>query len=205
MHVPAHIVTSRVFLLLLSIAFAFTPPCLAQPPQSRDAEERSVAYVIGPEDVLDIAVWNSVAISRTVPVRPDGKISLPLLNDVQVEGLTPGQLRENLSRALTPFIPNPEVSVIVREVHSVKVTVIGQVKTPGRFELKSRATVLDVLAMAGGFTDYAERGGIVVLRLDAGTTRQIPFVFDKLTRKGGSTTGGQENFCVAAGDIILVP
>ena len=128
-------------------------------------------YLIGPEDVLDIAVWNTAEITRTVPVRPDGKISLPLVNDVQAAGLTPMQLRETLMTALAPYMPSPTVSVIVREIHSFKVTVIGEVKTPGRYELKSRSTVLDLLAMAGGLSQYAARGRIVVLRQDAGVAR----------------------------------
>ena len=185
---------------MLSIA-----PGLAQQRPASAPEPQAAAYVIGPEDVLDIAVWSNDKISRTVPVRPDGKISLPLLNDVQAAGLTPTQLRETVTRALTAFVPQPEVSVIVREVHSVKVTVIGHVKVPGRYELKSRATVLDLLAMAGGFTDYAARDSIVVLRQEGTSTRRIPFEFDKLTAKSGSKTVGQENFCVAPGDIILVP
>jgi polysaccharide export outer membrane protein len=207
MRPSARVVGRRVPLapLALMVSIALAAPCLAQAPPPRVENERPAGYLIGPEDVLDIAVWNNAAISRTVPVRPDGKVSLPLLNDVQAEGLTPVQLREALTKALSAFIPTPEVSVIVREVHSVKVTVIGQVKTPGRYELKSRATVLDVLAMAGGFTEFAVRGSIVVLRQEGGATRRIPFPFDKLTAKNGSKTAGQENFCVAAGDIILVP
>jgi polysaccharide export outer membrane protein len=189
-------------LIALGLTLLVARGLAQQPP---DPAERPADYVIGPEDVLDIAVWNNAAISRTVPVRPDGKISLPLLNDVQAGGMTPIQLRAALITALTAFIPTPEVSVIVREIHSVKVTVIGQVKTPGRYELKSRTTVLDVLAMAGGFTDYAARSSIVILRHEGGATRQIPFYFDKLTAKGGAKNGGQENFCVTAGDIILVP
>ena len=192
--------------LLMALAFTLSiAPGLAQQRPPSDPEPQPPGYVIGPEDVLDIAVWNNDKISRTVPVRPDGKISLPLLNDVQAAGLTPIQLREALTKALVAFVPQPEVSVIVREVHSVKVTVIGQVKVPGRYELKSRATVLDLLAMAGGFTDYAARSSIVILRQEGGATRQIPFVFDKLTTKSGAKNGGQENFCVAPGDIILVP
>ena len=158
-------------------------------------------YVIGPEDVLDIAVWSNTEISRTVPVRPDGKISLPLLNDVQAAGLTPMQLREALIQSLASYIASATVSVIVREVHSFKVTVIGEVKAPGRYELKSRSTVLDLLAMAGGLTQYAARGRIVVLRQENGTPHEVPFPFDKVTSKNGS----QENFCVQPGDIILVP
>jgi polysaccharide export outer membrane protein len=166
-------------------------------------------YVIGPEDVLDIAVWDNAQITRTVPVRPDGKISLPLLNDVQAAGLTPMQLREALTTALAEYIPRSAVSVLVREVHSFKVAVIGQVKTPGRYELKDRATVLDVLAMAGGLTEYASRSRIVVLREEPGGTKQIPFPFDKLTAKNratnGSKTGGQQNLCLHPGDVVLVP
>jgi polysaccharide biosynthesis/export protein len=162
-------------------------------------------YVIGPEDVLDVAVWNNTEITRTVPVRPDGKISLPLLNDIQAAGLTPMQLRESLAKALTSYIPTPAVSVLVREVHSFKVSVIGQVKTPGRYELKGRATVLDVLAMAGGLTEYAARGRIVVFRQDGAATRQIPFPYDRLVSNNGSKPTGAENFCVRPSDIVLVP
>lgn len=163
------------------------------------------AFVIGPEDVLEVAVWGSPEVTRTVPVRPDGKISLPLVNDIQAAGLTPIQLREAVTKALKPYIPEPAVSVVVREIHSFKVTVIGQVKTPGRYELKGRATVLDVLAMAGGLNEYAARGRIVVLRDEAGTSRQIPFPYDKLTSKNPSKPGGPENLCVRPGDVILVP
>ncbi len=130
--------------------------------------------MIGPEDVLDIAVWDNPAVSRTVPVRPDGKISLPLLNDVKAAGLTPSQLRQALTKALVSYMPTPSVSVIVREVHSYKVTVIGEVRTPGRYELKSQATVLDMLAMAGGLSEFAERGRIVVLRPNGGSTQANP-------------------------------
>jgi len=94
-------------------------------------------YTIGPEDLLDIAVWNNTAISRAVPVRPDGKISLPLLNDVQAAGLTPSQLREVLAKRLADYMPTPEVSVIVREIHSITVSVMGEVRKAGRYELSS--------------------------------------------------------------------
>jgi len=158
-------------------------------------------YRIGPEDVLDIAVWNNTAISRTVPVRPDGKISLPLLNDVQAAGLTPMQLRDVLIKKLAEYIPAPEVSVIVREVHSIKVSVIGEVKKPGRHELKSRATVLDALAMAEGLGEFAARGRIIILRPDGNTLKRIPFNYNKVV----STDGELENFMLQPGDIIVVP
>jgi polysaccharide export outer membrane protein len=164
-------------------------------------------YAIGPDDVLEIAVWNNTAITRTVPVRPDGKISLPLVDDVHAAGLTTKQLRESLTKALTPYIPSPTVSVIVREIHSYKVTVMGEVKTPGRYELKDRATVLDVLAMAGGLTEFASRGGIVVLRQEQGTTERLPFEYDNAARRNRKPgpDSAQDNFCVKPGDIIVVP
>ena len=162
-------------------------------------------YVIGPEDVLDIAVWDNTQITRTVPVRPDGKISLPLVNDVQAAGLTPMQLRETLTKALAEYIPRSAVSVLVREVHSFKVAVIGQVKTPGRYELKDRATVLDVLAMAGGLTEYASRSRIVVIREEPDGTTRIPFSFDKLTAKDRTAKTGGQNICLHPGDVVLVP
>jgi polysaccharide export outer membrane protein len=194
---PTHAVTRSVHLALcFVVAIAAAPPLLAQVQQpTEDAQE--VDYVIGPEDVLDIAVWDNTQLTRTVPVRPDGKISLPLLNDVKAAGLTPMQLRQCLMTALAPYIPTATVSVIVHEVHSFKVTVIGEVKTPGRYELKSQSTVLDVLAMAGGLTQYAERSRIVVLRRQGSGTRQIAFAFDKL--------GVQRNFDLAPGDIVLIP
>ena len=163
-------------------------------------------YVIGAEDVLDIAVWENAALTRTVPVRPDGKISLPLLDDVQAAGLTPMQLRERLASGLAEYISSPAVSVVVREVHSFKVAVLGHVKTPGRYEIKDRATVLDLLAIAGGITEFAARGKIVLLRNEGGTPRQIPVPYDRLTKSAAATApSAPGNFCVSPGDVIVVP
>ncbi len=188
--------------------FAAEPPAGAKdnPAMSATTEDHALPqdvgeYRIGPEDVLDISVWNNSAISRTVPVRPDGKISLPLVNDVQAAGLTPNQLRAVLLKKLAEYVPSPEVSVIVREVHSFKVSVIGEVKKTGRHELKGRATVLDILAMAEGFGEFAGRGRIVVLRPEGKTMRQIPFNYNKVM----SNNGALENFFLQPGDIIVVP
>src|SRR5229473_3377619 len=120
--------TRRVFLVVVGIV-SMVVGALSVPPQRAHAEGGE-DYKIGPEDVLDIAVWNNTAISRTVPVRPDGKISLPLLNEVQAAGLTPPELRDVLTKRLADYIPSPEVSIIVREVHSFKVSVLGEIKTP---------------------------------------------------------------------------
>jgi polysaccharide export outer membrane protein len=169
----------------------------AQPPASGVCPG---AYVIGLEDVLDVAVWGNPDLTRTVPVRPDGKISLPLLNDITAAGLSPMELRDALTGALTEYMPQPSVSVVVREIHSVKVSVIGEVKTAGRYELKDRATVLDVLAMAGGVTEFAARNRIVILRQGATGTERIPVPYDKLTAKSRAT-----NVCVRPGDVVFVP
>src|SRR5580765_3932240 len=158
-------------------------------------------YRIGPEDVLQVSVWGNDAVSRTAPVRPDGRISLPLLNDVQAAGLTPMELRDELGRRLAEYIPHPEVAVSVTEVKSFKVSVIGAVVKPGRYELKSRATVIDVLAMAEGFTEFAARSRVVVLRSDGSRTERLPFDYDKVA----AGNAGQSNFYVHAGDIVVVP
>jgi polysaccharide export outer membrane protein len=196
----------RIALCATVVIVALTTPglgaasTLAAESGSRPTPEQG-EYRIGPEDVLDIAVWNNASISRTVPVRPDGKISLPLLNDVQAAGLTPMQLREVLIKKLAEYMPTPEVSVIVREVHSFKVSVIGEVKRPGRHELKSRATVLDVLALAEGLGEFASRGRIVILRPEGNTLKRIPFNYNKVV----SANGELENFMLQPGDIIVVP
>jgi len=195
---------ARRLVMVLAAAMSLCA-ALASAAQQGSAAESDAAYVIGPEDVLEIAVWGNTDVTRTVPVRPDGKISLPLLNDVQAAGLTPMQLRATLARSLEHYMPAPMLSVIVREVHSFKVTVIGEVKAPGRYELRSRSTVLDVLAMAGGLSQYAARARITILRRDGESVRELPYDFEKITARAGPKNAGQENFCVQPGDIILVP
>jgi len=198
MTIIKHVITTvlAISLIVTGLAAAEEVPKGLAGAAAADGE-----YRIGPEDLLDIAVWNNPAISRTMPVRPDGKISLPLLNEVQAAGLTPPQLRDVLMKRLTDYMPSPEVSVIVREVHSFKVSVIGEVKTPGRYELKSRATVLDVLAQAGPFTDFASRARIFVIRSNGGAVKRIPFNYNKVV--SGDAPDG--NFSLQPGDIVVVP
>ena len=169
-------------------------------PSERDSRAAAPeVYRIGPEDILQISVWKNEAMSRTLPVRPDGKISLPLLSDVQAAGLTAIELREILTKKLAEYMPNPEVSVIVSEIRSFKVSVIGEVSRPGRYELRSWTTVLDVLALAGGFTQFAARTKIVILHPEGRTMKRILFNYNKVS------AGEQENFYLRNGDIILVP
>jgi polysaccharide export outer membrane protein len=158
------------------------------------------AFRIGPEDVLDVQVWKNEELSRVVPVRPDGMISLPLVNDIRASGLTAVELRQAITQRLAEYVPSPEVSVMVREVHSVKVAVIGAVRMPGHYEVKSSATVLELIARAQGLTEFADRGRIVVLRQNGPATNRIPFNYRKVAE--GSE---QDNFYVRPGDIIVVP
>jgi polysaccharide export outer membrane protein len=158
-------------------------------------------YRIGPEDALQISVWKNDAMSRAVIVRPDGKISLPLLNDVQAAGLTPMELRDVLSKQLVEYMPSPEVSVIVVEPKSFKVSVIGEVPKPGRYELRSWTTVLDMLALVGGFNQFSARAKIFVLRPDGDKMKRVPFNYNKAVTEGGE----QENFYLRSGDIVVVP
>lgn len=154
-------------------------------------------YRIGIDDVLDVAVWNVSELQKTVPVRPDGKISLPLVNDVVAAGLTPMELRDQLTKLMAAFVHEPDVSVVIREIRSLKVSVLGQVKTPGRYDLKAPATVLDALALAGGLTEFASRRRIMVLRSE----QRLHCDYDAAVSSGGYAS----NLSLKPGDIVVVP
>jgi polysaccharide export outer membrane protein len=159
-------------------------------------------YVIGPDDVLMISVWKNETLSRTLPVRPDGKISMPLLHDVQAAGLTPMQLRDKLASSLAEFMPNPEVAVSVTEVRSYRVSVLGEVQRPGLLQLRSNTTILEALAMAGGFRDFASPSKIMIFRQDTkGSTEKIRFNYNRAV----SNASEQENLLLKSGDVIVVP
>ena len=165
-------------------------------------------YVIGPEDVIQISVWKNDTLSRTVPVRPDGKISLPLLNDVQAAGLTAMQLRDTLARELAQYLTNPEVSVIVSDVQSFRVSVLGEVQKPGVLRLGSTTTILEAIAMAGGLTERASPHRIVVVRRDAaGHTEKIPFNYNRTVSGAPGAPGSADttNVVLRPGDVIVVP
>jgi polysaccharide export outer membrane protein len=149
-----------------------------------------------------VSVWDNKDLTLDLVVRPDGKISLPLVNDVQAAGLSPMQLRATLTKGYSQFMTNPEVSVIVREVHSLKVSVLGAVRTPGRFDLRSEATVLDALAMAGGFTDYAKRDRIAVHRRNGAI---VPFNYLRILDTVVPGVVPKDNIVLMPGDIIIVP
>jgi polysaccharide biosynthesis/export protein len=172
---------------------------IAHPPKQSVA---SNDYVIGPEDVLQITVWKNDTLSRVVPVRPDGKISLPLLHDVQAAGLTPMQLQDKLATALGEFMPNPEVSVSVTDVRSYRVSVLGEVQRPGVLQLKSDTTVLEAIALAGGFRDFASPGKIMILRKNGdGQAQKIPFNYNRVVKDNR----GEGNVTLKSGDVVVVP
>jgi polysaccharide biosynthesis/export protein len=156
-------------------------------------------YVIGPGDVLHISVWKDASLERIDTVRPDGMISFPLINEVQASGQTPMQLQKTIGDHLRQYMADPEVSVVVQEVHSFAVSVLGEVKTPGRYELKSDATVLDVLAQAGGLSEFASPSKIVILRDEDGAKKRILFDYNT------AVYGEEPPFYVHPGDIITVP
>jgi polysaccharide export outer membrane protein len=198
----AFALTAMLTALIVTDASAQQRAAAAQPPAAVKSTMAPMLeeYRIGPEDVLSISVWKNEAMSRVLPVRPDGMISLPLLDDVMAAGLTPTELRNVLAQKLTEYVPSPAVTVIVNDVKSFKVSVIGEVMRPARYELKSRTSVLDVLALAGGFNQFAARTRIVVLRQEGDKKVRIPFNYNRVT--SGSD---EENVYLRPGDIVLVP
>lgn len=159
-------------------------------------------YVIGPGDVLQVSVWKNDTLSRVVPVRPDGKISMPLLHDIQASGLTAMQLRDKIARSLGEFLPTPEVSVTLIEVRSLRVSVLGEVQKPGVLELRGRTTILEAIAMAGGFRDFASPSKITVIRMgENGETKKIRFNYNRAI----SNASEEPNLVLHSGDVIIVP
>ena len=158
-------------------------------------------YVIGPQDVLDISVWKEPEVSRTVPVRPDGKISLPLLNDVQVAGFTPSQLAAQLTESLKKFVANPQVTVIVTTINSQRIYIMGEAARAGAYPLLPGMTILQALSSAGGFTQFAKTKKIYLLRQENGKQMKYPFNYKEVI--GGKNP--DQNITLKAGDTIVVP
>jgi polysaccharide biosynthesis/export protein len=157
-------------------------------------------YVIGPEDVLHIAVWKESDLTATLPVRPDGKISLPLLNDVQASGLTPLQLASSLTEKLKKYIADPRVTVVVTTINSKKIYLVGEVLHSGAAALSPNMTVLQALSSAG-LNQFAKTNKIYVLRTENGRQQKLPVNYRKLV-KGERI---EENYLLRPGDTIVVP
>lgn len=195
----------RVAVLVL----AFSLTALAQGNAKKDkapesapaAATNDAAYVIGPQDVLNVNVWKEPEMTATVPVRPDGKISLPLLNDIQAAGFTPMQLTSQITDRLKKFIDDPRVTVIVTQINSQRVYILGQVNRPGAFPLLPEMTVLQALSSAGGFAQYANTSKIYVLRTQNGEQSKMTFNYKEVVRGEKS----QQNIVLKSGDTIVVP
>jgi len=158
-------------------------------------------YAIAPEDVLTIDVWKEPEISRTVPVRRDGKISLPLLNDVQAAGLTPTQLGSEIVEKLRATIVHPQVTVIVAQMSSLRIYILGQVNRGGAYPLVPDMTVMQALSIAGGFTPYANLRKIHVMRTENGTDKMFSVNYKEVS----SGRKPEQNIHLKAGDTIVVP
>lgn len=217
--------TQRCCMVLLAIAVgvALAGPAFAQAQNSREsaqptqtasakaAPERPESvnppvkagkdYVIGADDVLDVSVWKEQELTRTLQVRPDGKISMPLLGDVQAAGLTPGQLAQSVGEKLKKYLTAPQVTVILTQINSQRVYVTGEVTRPGAYPVLPGMTILQAITSAGGLTQFANSKKIFLMRDENHIQTKYPFSYKEVLdgRKA------EENLAVKAGDTIVVP
>jgi polysaccharide export outer membrane protein len=158
-------------------------------------------YLVGPGDILDITVWKDEALTKSVAVLPDGKIAFPLLGEVRAAGRTVAQIKEEIAEKVSAYVPDPTLSVEVKQVNSMLVYVIGRVNTPNRFSLNTNVNVLQALAMAGGLNPFAKRSQIKILRQEGGKTVIFPFKYDQVIEG----TRLEQNIMLKRGDVIVVP
>jgi polysaccharide biosynthesis/export protein len=204
MHVKTHIITALLALTVAAPAYAQQAPNgnTAKPPVSVPAGVTPPPdYVIGPDDVLTVVFWREKDMSSEVAVRPDGMISLPLINEVKAAGLTPEQLRDELTKAAEKFIEGPTVSVVVKAINSRKVFIMGQIAKPGPYPLSAPTTVMQLIAMAGGLHEFADAKNITIIRHENGqqVTRKFNY---KDVSQGKNLT---QNIELKPGDTIIVP
>jgi polysaccharide export outer membrane protein len=158
-------------------------------------------YVIGPEDVLTIVFWREKDLSSDVIVRPDGRISLPVIQDVQAAGLTPEQLRESLTKAAERYVEDPNVTVVVKDINSRRVFITGQVAKPGPYDITSPMTVLQLIAFAGGLLEYADDEKILIMRVEKDNPVSYRFNYKEITRQRNL----KQNITLKPGDTVIVP
>ena len=196
-----------ILCVMATTALAEPKPPAIHPPNDSAQEKSSLIvttdYIIGPEDVLDITVWKNADLSKTVQVRPDGRISLPLIGDVEAVSRTSTQLTEEISTRLKSYMENPTVSIVVKEVNSYAIFVLGEVVHPGRFPLKSKTTLLQAVTLASGFTPVASRNKIVIFRFakDGDPLMKIKASYDDIVLRDGTN----QNIELKPGDTIVVP
>ena len=194
--------------MFLGALISLSASCASVSKEALDEVAKPVSkeFLLGPEDVLEVTVWRNQDLSRTVVVRPDGKISLPLIGDVPASGLSSSQVAAKIASRLTEFKENPNVSVSIKEVNSYFIYVLGEVLKPGKYPIKSYATVLQGVSLAGGFTNFASKNKMAVIRTITngdGEQHQIrlPVPYDELV----SGKGAIGNFVLKTGDTIVVP
>lgn len=158
-------------------------------------------YLIGADDILVVLYWREKDMSAEVAVRPDGMITLPLLNEVKAAGLTPEQLRQQVEKAAAEFVEEPAVTIVVKQINSRRVFVTGNVQKAGVYPLTSSMTVLQAIAAAGGLNEYADEKGIAVMRIEGGQTKRFKFNYKDVTR--GKKL--EQNIELRPGDTIVVP
>ena len=158
-------------------------------------------YVIGPEDILTIVFWREKDLSSDVIVRPDGKISLPVLQDVNAAGLTPEQLRDTLTKTAERFVEDPNVTVVVKEINSRRVFITGQVAKPGPYNLTSPMTIVQLLALAGGLLEYADGKNIVIMRTENANPVSYRFNYKEVIERKNL----KQNIQLKPGDTVMVP
>ena len=178
----------------------------AVPAAQSDAALKSTrpddTFIIGNDDLLAISVWKEADLTKLIPVRSDGMISLPLIGEVQAAGRTPPQLEQDITAKLRSYITDPQVSVIVQEIRSLKFNILGQVNKPGAYSLTAGTTIVDAIATAGGFRDFAKKKGIYILRQDStGNSARYAFNYQEFI-KGKST---QQNIVLKPRDTVVVP
>lgn len=158
----------------------------------------SDSYIIGAEDVLNIYVWKEESMTKTVPVRIDGKISLPLVDDIQAEGLTPLKLKNVITEKLKNFIDNPTVTITVMEANSYKIYVSGEVKNPGVMRIRSQTTLLKTIISVGGFTEWANKRKILIIKTENGKEKRITANYNRIV------DGDDPDIMINRGDTIIV-
>jgi polysaccharide export outer membrane protein len=168
---------------------------------SSPAEVVPAGYVVGDSDIIRVNVWKEPEVSQTAVVRTDGNISLPLINEVKVSGMTPLQIQNMVAEKLKGYLNNPQVTVTVIEIRSKRAFITGEVARPGTYSLNAQTTILQLIAQAGGFTPFAKKDSIVVLRTEDGRQSRLKFKYNEVVQ--GKKT--DQNIALHPGDTVVVP
>ena len=192
--------------VMMVLAACLVGGCVQQTGSVAKDTASSSEFLLGPEDVLDVTVWRNQDLSRQVVVRPDGMISMPLIGDIHASGMTANQLAAKIAERLKDYKENPSVTVSVKEVNSYSIYVLGEVQKPGKYQLKTQTSVLQAIAVAGGFTVFASKNKMQVVTTEPNGDGKpheirIPVSYNELL----TGKGERGNFILKAGDIVVVP